>query len=234
MPIEPGQMLSHYRLVEKIGEGGMGVVWKAVDTTLDREVAIKILPDAFSQDPTRLGRFKREAKAVAALNHPNIVTIYSVEEVDRVHFITMELLQGKPLTATISTTGLALDKFLDIAIPLVEAINAAHQKGITHRDLKPDNIMICDDGSLRVLDFGLARLQPDAPAAEATTLSPQTVTQEGQILGTVPYMSPEQALGKELDARTDIFSLGVVLYEAITGRRAFEVGMPIRNQGQTA
>ncbi len=215
-------MLSHYRLVEKIGEGGMGVVWKAVDTKLDREVAIKILPDAFSQDPTRLGRFKREAKAVAALNHPNIVTIHSVEDAENVHFITMELVQGQPLKALIPTTGMTLTRFLNIAVPLVEAISAAHQKGITHRDLKPDNIMVGDDGSLRVLDFGLARLRRDTPAPDTTTLSQQTLTQEGHILGTVPYMSPEQVQGKTVDHRTDIFALGIIFYEMLSGQRPFQ------------
>jgi non-specific serine/threonine protein kinase len=222
MHAQPGQMLSHYRLVEKIGEGGMGVVWKAVDTTLEREVAIKILPDAFSRDPERLRRFKGEAKAVAALNHPNIVTIHSVEDTEGVHFITMELVHGKPLTETITGEGVSLTKFLDIAVPLAEALGAAHQKGIAHRDLKPDNVMVGDDGSLRVLDFGLARLLPDASTTEATMLPTQTVTQEGHILGTMPYMSPEQVQGKNVDHRTDIFALGVIFYEMLSGKRPFK------------
>ncbi len=222
MELAPGTMLLHYRLVEKIGEGGMGVVWKAVDTKLDREVAIKILPDAFSQDPERLARFRQEARAVAALNHPSIVTIHSVEEADGVHFITMELVRGRPLSAIIPREGLSFAEFLAIAVPLVEALGAAHREGITHRDLKPDNIMVADDGSLRVLDFGLARLRREAPAADETTLSGQPVSRDDHLVGTMPYMSPEQLQGKDVDPRTDIFALGVIFYEMLGGRRPFQ------------
>ncbi len=223
MPIEPGQKLSHYRLVEKIGEGGMGVVWKAVDTTLDREVAVKLLPGAFSQDPERLRRFKREAKAVAALNHPNIVTIHSVEEAEGVHFITMELVGGRPLSRLIPRDGFPLDRFFALAAPLTDAISAAHQQGITHRDLKPENVMVTDEGRLKVLDFGLAKLAEGAPVGVSESQLPTaSATEPGRILGTVAYMSPEQAQGKQVDQRSDIFSLGVVLYEMATGRRPFQ------------
>ena len=222
-------MLLHYRLVEKIGEGGMGVVWKAVDTKLDREVAIKVLPEAFSRDPERLGRFKREAKAVAALNHPNIVTVHSVEHDPSagsgqgVHWITMELVHGETLTELIPKNGLPLGRFFEISATLAEAISAAHEQGITHRDLKPDNVMVAGDGRLKVLDFGLAKLREEARGPDHPTILPTaTVTQEGKILGTVSYMSPEQAEGKPVDHRSDIFSLGVMLYQMATGRRPFE------------
>ncbi len=214
--------LASYRLVEKLGEGGMGAVWRAIDTTLDREVAVKILSEDYSQDSERLGRFKREAKAIAALNHPNIVTVYSVEEADGVHFITMELIRGATLSKSVPKGGLDLDTFFSLAISLTEAIDAAHGKGITHRDLKPDNVMIGEDGRLRVLDFGLAKLKEEPPAGvEGSQLPTATVTQEGKILGTVPYMSPEQIEGRHVDHRSDIFSLGVMLYQMVTGARPF-------------
>ncbi len=201
----------------------MGVVWKAVDTTLDREVAVKLLPGAFSQDPERLGRFKREAKAVAALNHPNIVTIQSVEEAEGVHFITMELVGGRPLSRLIPRDGFPLDRFFALAAPLTDAISAAHQQGITHRDLKPENVMVTDEGRLKVLDFGLAKLAEGAPVGVSESQLPTaSATEPGRILGTVAYMSPEQAQGKQVDQRSDIFSLGVVLYEMATGRRPFQ------------
>jgi Tol biopolymer transport system component len=201
----------------------MGVVWKALDTKLDREIAIKILPEELAVDPERFGRFQREAKAVAALDHPNIVTVYSVEEEEGVHFITMGLVRGKSLSELIPTNGLPLGKFFDQAIALADAVSAAHQQGITHRDLKPDNVMIGDDGRLKVLDFGLAKLREEAQAVESSTQLPTaTVTQEGKILGTVSYMSPEQAEGKAIDHRSDIFSLGVMLYQMATGQRPFK------------
>ncbi len=216
-------MLLHYRLLEKLGEGGMGVVWKALDTKLDREVAIKILPEEMASDPERLGRFEREAKAVAALNHPNIVIVYSVEEDEGTRFITMELVCGKSLTELIPRYGLGLGKFFALSTALADAISAAHQKGITHRDLKPDNVMVGDDGRLKVLDFGLAKLREEAQAVEGSTQLPTaTVTQEGKILGSVSYMSPEQAEGKSIDHRSDIFSMGVMLYQMATGQRPFK------------
>jgi serine/threonine protein kinase/Tol biopolymer transport system component len=223
MAIESGGRVSHYRLVEKIGEGGMGVVWKAEDTKLSRQVALKALPAAVAADPARLERFKREATAIAALNHPNIVTIYSIEEQEGEHFLTMELIQGKLLSESIPANGMSLSKFFALAVPLAEAISAAHQQGITHRDLKPDNIMIGVDGRVKVLDFGLAKLsEAEASDATASAIPTRMKTEEGTILGTVAYMAPEQAEGKGADARSDIFSLGIVLYEMATGDRPFK------------
>ncbi len=226
MPVEPGQTLLHYRLVEKIGEGGMGVVWKAEDTKLLRHVALKVLPEPMAADPDRRARFEREARAVAALNHPNIVTLHSVEEADTpagsVHFITMELVEGQNLTHFLPKGGFQLNRLLEIAIPLADAVSRAHRAGITHRDLKPDNIMIDGDGRLRVLDFGLAKLQgPSGPAKGTQVATITSDTSEGRVLGTVAYMSPEQTEGKNVDARSDVFSLGTVLYEMASGVRPF-------------
>jgi serine/threonine protein kinase len=221
--IEPGQQLLHYRIVKKIGKGGMGEVYVAEDTKLNRQVALKVLPEKMAADPDRRARFEREAKSVAAFNHPNIVTIHSVEEAEGVHFITMELVEGQTLSQMLPRKGLTTNQLLEIAIPLADAVSRAHREGITHRDLKPDNIMIDSEGRLRVLDFGLAKLQgtasfqtdPEAPTATA-------VTEEGKILGTVAYMSPEQAEGKEVGPRSDVFSLGTILYELATGARPFK------------
>jgi serine/threonine-protein kinase len=219
---ETGDSLSHFRLVEKIGEGGMGDVWKAVDTRLDREVAIKILPPALASDPERLDRFKAEAKAVAALNHPNIVTIHSVEESEGVHFLSMELVHGATLIEHIPRGGLAFGKFLDRALPLTDAVRAAHQQGVTHRDLKPGNVMVSHDGRVKILDFGLAEIRKREGDPEVDDLPTQTLTQERKIRGTMPYMSPEQVQGKTLDPRSDVFSAGCILYEMATGVRPFE------------
>jgi serine/threonine protein kinase/Flp pilus assembly protein TadD len=211
--------LAHYRLLEKVGEGGFGEVYLAEDTNLNRKVALKVLPQEMASTPNRLERFRREAQAVAALNHPNIVTIHSIEESDAVHFITMELVEGKSLDGVITGDGLSVERALEIARPLTRALAAAHQRGITHRDLKPANIMINQDGVVKVLDFGLAKLQADS--GEHGDVATQTLTAEGAVVGTVPYMSPEQVQGKSVDHRTDIFSLGVILYEMTTGRRPF-------------
>jgi Tol biopolymer transport system component len=218
-------MLSHYRLVEKIGEGGMGVVWKAEDTKLGRAVAVKILPEEVASSPDRLARFEREAKLLAALDHPGIVTIHSVEEAEGVRFLTMELVRGRSLSSLIGKHGLPLNELLQQAIAISDAVSAAHRQGITHRDLKPENIMVGDDGRVKVLDFGVGKLKEEAAAGAGSTQLPTVVkTEEGHILGTVAYMSPEQAEGKPLDHRTDIFSLGIVLYEMATGRRPFTGG----------
>ncbi len=213
--------LAHYRLTEKLGEGGMGIVWKAVDTRLDREVAIKFLHSSVLHDAERLHRFELEAKAVAALNHPNIVTIYSVEEANGTRFFTMELVRGKTLAALIPPGGLPLDRVLEIAVPLADALGAAHQEGITHSDLKSTNIMVGDDGRVKILDFGLAQFRQTATTSLHSDLPTRTVSPAGSISGTVPYMSPEQLRGRPIDPRSDIFSLGVVLYEMSTGRRPF-------------
>ena len=197
MAIQPGQTLLHYRLVEKIGKGGMGEVYAAEDTKLHRRVALKVLPQEMAADPDRRARFEREARAVAALSHPNIVTLHSVEEADSVHFMTMELVEGKTLAEMLPRTGFTLSQLLEIAIPLADAVSRAHREGITHRDLKPDNIMIDVEGRLRVLDFGLAKLHdPWGFEGEQEAETATAGTGEGKILGTVAYMSPEQAEGK--------------------------------------
>jgi TolB-like protein/Flp pilus assembly protein TadD len=217
-----GQTLSHYRITAKLGEGGMGAVYRAEDTTLNREVALKILPPELARSEERLERFQREAQTLAALDHPNIVTIFSVEEEDDLHFLTMQLVEGRPLSETIPQDGMSLDALFDIAIPLSEALAAAHEAGVVHRDLKPANVMVGDDGRVRVLDFGLAKLRPQEEASVASDLPTEALTQEGRIVGTMPYMSPEQLEGREVDARSDIFSLGVMLYEMVTGERPFK------------
>ncbi|HET9372953.1 MAG TPA: protein kinase [Vicinamibacterales bacterium] len=222
MSLLPGARLGTYEIVAAIGEGGMGVVYRARDTRLDRLVAVKVLPRDVSDDPERRERFEREAKAVAALNHPGIVTIHSVENVDGVSFMTMELVEGETLTNAITSSGMPLSKLLAIAIPIVDAMAAAHDKGITHRDLKPANVMVAANGRVKVLDFGLAKVGGGALAGDGVTGLPTAIaTGEGRILGTVAYMSPEQAEGKAIDARSDLFSLGVLLYEMATGRRPF-------------
>jgi serine/threonine protein kinase/Flp pilus assembly protein TadD len=216
-----GQTLGHYKILDKLGAGGMGEVYRALDTTLDREIALKILPPEIASDPDRLDRFEREAKALAALNHPNIVTIHTVEAVDEVHFLTMELVEGQPLSQLIPSGGLSLERFFDVAIPLADALAAAHDKGIIHRDLKPANTMVTDDGRLKVLDFGLAKLRQEPTPADLSELRTEPLTQEGMVVGTVPYMSPEQLEGCDLDGRSDIFSLGTILYEMATGQPPF-------------
>jgi len=214
--------LAHYEIVQLLGKGGMGEVYVAEDTRLHRRVALKVLPEEMAADPERRGRFQREAQAVAALSHPNIVTVYSVEEAEGVHFITMELIKGKNLTEMLPREGFSTSRLLEIAIPLADAVSSAHRAGITHRDLKPDNIMIDDEGRLRVLDFGLAKLHDPMGPGEGSDLETATArTGEGRILGTVAYMSPEQAEGKPVDPRSDVFSLGTILYEMATGERPF-------------
>jgi serine/threonine protein kinase len=199
----------------------MGDVYLAEDLTLDRDVALKVLPAALADHPERRARFTREAKAVAALNHPNIVTLHSVEEADGMHFITMELVKGKTLAEMLPAEGFALGTFFAIAIPLTDALAAAHQRGIAHRDLKPANVMVSDDGRVKVLDFGLAAATPDCVNRDGHEVLTRSATQDGHIIGTPAYLSPEQAEGKPVDARSDIFSLGVVFYEMVTGERPF-------------
>jgi serine/threonine protein kinase len=218
-----GKTIAHYRLLEKLGEGGMGTVYSAEDTRLRRRVALKVLSAERASDPQRLARFEREATAVAALSHPNIVTLFSVEEAEGLHFITMELVKGKSLDQLIPPEGMRLAEFFRISIPLADALVGAHEKGIIHRDLKPTNVLVQSDGRPKVLDFGLAKLvEADPTMGGASSHDPTLVTKEGLILGTVAYMSPEQAEGKPLDHRTDIFSLGILFYEMVTGRRPFQ------------
>jgi len=218
-----GTSLGHYRVLDTLGKGGMGEVYLAEDTSLDRRVALKVLAPSLSADADRRERFAREAKAIAALNHPNIVTVHSVEHVGDVHFLTMELVDGRTLGELIPAAGLPLDRLLGFAIPLADAVAAAHDRGITHRDLKPANVMVTTDGRLKVLDFGLAKLAaaPGPLGSDETALGSSPLTGEGRIVGTVSYMSPEQAEGKAVDHRSDIFSLGVMLYELATGARPF-------------
>jgi serine/threonine protein kinase len=215
-----GRTLSHYRINSAIGVGGMGEVYCATDTKLGRDVALKVLPTDVAGDPDRLARFQREARAVASLNHPNVVTLYSVEESEGVHFLTMELVEGQPLDQLISSDGLPADRIVEIAGALAEALAAAHEKGIVHRDLKPANVMVTREGRVKVLDFGLAK-DTGAQSSNDATLTSAGNTQAGMVMGTPAYMSPEQVAGRDLDHRTDIFSLGVVLYEMATGRRPF-------------
>lgn len=220
MGLEAGSIIRHYQLLGKLGEGGMGVVWKARDLKLDRDVALKFLPEAALSDPEMMIFFEREAKAVAALRHPNIVTIYSIEDTGDSVFYTMEYVDGATLSDSIRPGGLPLEHFLNLALPLAEAVAAAHARGIIHRDLKPGNIMIEEDGTLKILDFGLARFVGPEPALPAGGQL-RTETLDSAFLGTLCYMSPEQLKGKALDHRTDIFSLGIVLYEMASGQLPF-------------
>ncbi|MGB5551047.1 MAG: protein kinase [Thermoanaerobaculia bacterium] len=223
-----GETLARYKIVDKLGEGGMGEVYLAEDTELGRKVALKMLPTEMAGDPERLERFRREAKAVAALNHPNIVTIYSIEESDGTQFLTMEHVEGESLDHMLPPTGMPLSRVFDIAIPLADALSTAHERGIVHRDLEPANIMVNKEGRVKVLDFGLAKLTQDDAVEGAEgglTQIPTriaTLTGEGMVMGTAPYMSPEQVEGRAMDHRTDIFSLGILLYELATGRRPFD------------
>ena len=216
-----GTQVGHYRIERLLGSGGMGEVYVADDLKLGRRVALKVLSSDLVGDPHRRERFEREARAAAALNHPNIVTIHSVEEADGIPFLTLELLDGKTLSEIVPSGGLPLDRLLTLAIPLTDAVGAAHQAGITHRDLKPGNVMVTSDGRVKVLDFGLAKVKEDVRANADTVIPTATLTGEGRIVGTVMYMSPEQAEGKPVDQRSDVFSLGIILYEMATGVRPF-------------
>jgi serine/threonine protein kinase len=218
-----GKKLSHYTVIAKLGEGGMGEVYRAEDTKLGRQVAIKVLPAEMASSQERLERFQREAKALAALDHPGIVTVYSVEESDDVHFLTMQLVEGEPLDRLIPENGLGADRILEIGTAIAEALAAAHEKGIVHRDLKPSNIMVTGDGRVKVLDFGLAKFAaPESGQLLSSEVATELHTRAGVVMGTVPYMSPEQVAGRAVDETTDIFSLGVVLYEMATGERPFD------------
>ncbi len=217
-----GQTLDHYRIESKLGEGGMGVVYKARDIHLDRLVAIKVLPADKVADTGRKHRFVQEAKAASALNHPNIITIYDIRSQDGTDFIVMEYVAGKTLDEVVPVNGMRPAQALKCAVQIADALAQAHGAGIVHRDLKPSNVMITAEGRIKVLDFGLAKLlEPENSSSEATTLTARPFTEEGTVVGTVPYMSPEQAEGRPLDARSDIFSFGAVLYQMTTGRRPF-------------
>jgi len=204
----------------------MGEVYRAQDTRLGREVAIKVLPEPLASSPDRLTRFEREARTVASLNHPNIVVLHSIEEEDGIRFLTLELVDGQSLARLVAPGGLPLSRLLELSVPLADALVVAHERGVVHRDLKPANVMVTHAGRVKVLDFGLAKLVRDAGLTETTETAGYPVSSEGQVLGTVPYMAPEQVRGEAVDTRTDLFALGVILYELATGRRPFDGPTP--------
>src|SRR6266540_609606 len=225
MALNPGTRLGPYEVISLLGAGGMGEVWRARDTRLGREVALKILPSELSQDPERLRRFEREARAASALNHPNIVVIHDVGRSDSISYIAMERVHGRSLRDLMVPGPLPVRKILPLATQIANGLAGAHAAGIVHRDLKPENVMVSEDGLVKILDFGLAKLA--MPPAEGLTAAPTVAieaprTEAGIILGTVGYMSPEQAAGREVDYRSDHFSFGSILYEMATGRQAFQ------------
>ncbi len=225
-----GRRIGPYQIISQLGRGGMGEVYLADDTRLERKVALKVLPAAFTQNPDRVRRFEREAKAASALNHPNILTIYEIGQVDGLHFIATEFVDGVTLRERMDSSGMSLAGTLEVGLQVSNALAAAHEAGIVHRDIKPENVMVRPDGLVKVLDFGLAKLTERPVAAQEAGSQAETKarqsTEAGVIMGTVGYMSPEQARGLKMDHRTDIFSLGVMMYEMVAGRRPFEGKTP--------
>ena len=224
MSFQPGHKLAHYEILEPIGKGGMGEVYRARDGKLGRDVAIKVLPDEFARDTERLRRFQREAKVLASLNHPNIAAIYGVEQSESTHYLVLELVPGETLAERIARGPIPVDEAIELAMKIAEALESAHEQGIVHRDLKPANIKITPDGIVKVLDFGLAKAFIEDAADADSSMSPtltRDATRAGVILGTAAYMSPEQAKGKKLDKRADVWAFGAVVYEMLTGKRAF-------------
>jgi eukaryotic-like serine/threonine-protein kinase len=220
-----GKTLGHYRVIQELGRGGMGEVYLADDINLSRKVALKFLPDAFTGDPERMARFEREAKLLASLNHPNIAAIYGLEQAEGKRFIVMELVEGESLAQRISKGPLPIEEALGICRQIAEGLEAAHEKGVIHRDLKPANVMITEGDKVKILDFGLAKALSGESQSVSASQSPtitEAMTQPGVILGTAAYMSPEQAKGKAVDKRADIWAFGCILYECLTGKRPFE------------
>ena len=216
-----GTTLSHYTIAARLGEGGMGVVYRAVDARLNRQVALKVVTPESVADPARKQRFIREARTASALNHPNIVTIHDIGEVDGVDFLVMELVSGQPLQALLAAGRMPIDTVLDYALHIAQALEAAHAGGIVHRDIKPANVMVTGTGHLKVLDFGIAKYFDRVADDGVSTMAATVATQAGAVIGTLAYMSPEQARGQAIDARSDVFAFGAVLYEMLTGTRAF-------------
>ena len=221
MALTTGTRICPYEIKSPLGEGGMGVVFRALDTKLQRDVALKLLPDHFADDPDRLVRFQREAQILASLNHPSIAQIYGLEESDNTRCIVMELVEGETLQDRLKRGSIPVDESLRIAKQIAEGLEAAHERGVIHRDLKPANIKIGPGGKVKVLDFGLAAIRESEESPAAASHSPTMMSTPGMIMGTAAYMSPEQARGKTVDKRGDIFSFGCVLYEMLTGRQAF-------------
>ena len=221
-----GQMVGPYEIVSFITRGGMGEVYLAQDRRLNRKVALKLLPVSFTRDDERLRRFEQEARAASALNHPNIITIFEILKTNTTHAIATEFVEGETLRKRLSRSPLTLGESLPIAIQVADALSAAHKAGIIHRDIKPENIMLRPDGYVKVLDFGLAKLSEQSPASAEEAVTIQVRTGSGVVMGTAGYMSPEQARGKEVDTRSDVFSLGAVIYELVAGRKPFDGETP--------